>query len=266
MRLNDFDFEITRDPWNLYISDKNYGNLGYEGYHDWNILQLRYLLCVLFEYTATLGLIDIAYIAPDNARHDYSELWGTDDLDFLSRYDGLMLFRINALGAYCLGLEEGYHASNAEKKEVLQIFPNLDIVAIHSVSPTDSVLLDQFTDKRSDSIWNINEKKLLDALEQGRDLSHFTDLLRNRCAEELLKEVTQLLQDVKDRSQQLMEQGTAQLIECDNPKLAKLIANDKQTKRFCLLAGERFLVVPKVSEKNFRSAIKKCGYIISKKK
>ena len=34
----------------------------------WNILEGRYALCVLFEYAATLGVVDIAYTAAWGAR------------------------------------------------------------------------------------------------------------------------------------------------------------------------------------------------------
>ena len=90
VRLN-FDFEITRNEWELYICEKGYGALGYEYSNTldkWQVLQARYILAVLFEYAATLGMIDVAYTSPFQARNDYIELWGTDDLDFLSRYDG----------------------------------------------------------------------------------------------------------------------------------------------------------------------------------
>ncbi|WP_198386856.1 hypothetical protein [Burkholderia ubonensis] len=86
-------FEVTHDAWSLYIGESHYGSLGYDGCHGWSILQLRYLLCVLFEYAAALGIIDIAYIEPTGARHDYHQMWGTDELEFLSRYDGLTYFR-----------------------------------------------------------------------------------------------------------------------------------------------------------------------------
>jgi hypothetical protein len=62
-------------------------------------LQLRYLLCFLFEYVAALGIIDVAYIEPNGARNDFRNLWGADDLEFLSRYDGLVYFRLTPLGA-----------------------------------------------------------------------------------------------------------------------------------------------------------------------
>jgi hypothetical protein len=49
------------------------------------ILVERYMLCLLFEYAATLGLVDVAFIPPAGARRDYHKLWGTDDLLFFSR-------------------------------------------------------------------------------------------------------------------------------------------------------------------------------------
>jgi hypothetical protein len=54
--------------WKLYLEDPRYGGLGYDGYHGWSVLQGRYTLAVLFEYAATLGLIDIEYVPPAGAR------------------------------------------------------------------------------------------------------------------------------------------------------------------------------------------------------
>jgi hypothetical protein len=67
-----------RSVWKLYIADREYGSLGYAGFHDWPILEGRYTLCVLFEYAATLGLVDVAYTDPAGARHDFRDNWGTD--------------------------------------------------------------------------------------------------------------------------------------------------------------------------------------------
>ena len=120
-------FEVTREPWDLYISDPQYGSLGYEGYHDWEILQGRYTLCLLFEYAATLGMIDVAYVNPAGVRRDYREMWGTDDLEFLSRYDGLIAFRLNALGAYGLGLARTYEPEQIEARAQLTVLPSLQI-------------------------------------------------------------------------------------------------------------------------------------------
>jgi len=96
---------VARSPlaqWRLYLVDSYYGSLGPAGATAWDALEGRYALCVLFEYAATLGVIDVAYTGPRGARDDYRELWGADRYDSLSRYDGLAAVRVNDLGAAIL--------------------------------------------------------------------------------------------------------------------------------------------------------------------
>ncbi len=91
---------LTR--WRLYLEDPRHGSLGPAGAMAWNVLEGRYALCVLFEYAATLGVVDVAYIGARGARDDYRGLWGTEGRDSLSRYDGLAAVRVNELGAAVL--------------------------------------------------------------------------------------------------------------------------------------------------------------------
>jgi hypothetical protein len=82
--------------------DSHHGSLGPAGWKAWNVLEGRYALCVLFEYAATLGVVDVAYTDPQGARDDYRDLWGAHMYDRLSRYDGLVAVRVNELGAAIL--------------------------------------------------------------------------------------------------------------------------------------------------------------------
>jgi hypothetical protein len=91
-----------RALWRLYVIDSYYGSLGHAGQRAWDLVEGRYALCVLFEYAATAGLIDVAYTDPRGARDDYRALWGADQLSCLSRYDGLAAVRVNDLGAAVL--------------------------------------------------------------------------------------------------------------------------------------------------------------------
>jgi hypothetical protein len=91
-----------RAQWRLYVLDSYYGSLGHVGPRAWDLVEGRYALCVLFEYAATVGLIDVAYTDPCGARDDYRALWGADQLSCLSRYDGLAAVRVNELGAAVL--------------------------------------------------------------------------------------------------------------------------------------------------------------------
>ncbi|MBI4583704.1 MAG: hypothetical protein HY717_06750 [Planctomycetes bacterium] len=121
---------IKAFSWSLYISERQYGSLGYSGSHEWSILQGRYVLCILFEYAAAFGLIDLAYIPPAGLRNDYRKLWGTDNLSFLSRYDGLLYFRLNPLGAYCLEVADSYTPKALEVRQVFRVLPHREVIAM----------------------------------------------------------------------------------------------------------------------------------------
>ncbi len=94
----------ARGLFRLYLKDPEYGSFGYENLHEWELLQGRYVLAVLFEYAGTFGLFDLRYIDPEGARDDFLDHFGGDLLDSLSRYDGLEAVRLNGLGEYCLGV------------------------------------------------------------------------------------------------------------------------------------------------------------------
>jgi hypothetical protein len=148
MQAAGFQFEVTSDAWSLYLCDPQYGSLGYDGYGGWNMLQERYLLCLLFEYAAPLGMIDVAYEHPAGARSDYSGQWGADELIFLSRYDGLRYFRLTPLGAYILGRMETYEAPKAKPGVSLTVLPKRQIRVDQGVlSPDETLLLENFADR-----------------------------------------------------------------------------------------------------------------------
>jgi hypothetical protein len=84
--------------WRLYLEDADKGSLGHPGFGNWDILEGRYALCVIFEYAATLGLLDVVYRDPEDARDDFRDNWGAANYRYLSRYDGLLAVRRTALG------------------------------------------------------------------------------------------------------------------------------------------------------------------------
>jgi hypothetical protein len=105
LRAQPAPLTVARSPlaqWRLYFVDPRYGSLGPAGAAAWNVLEGRYALCVLFEYVATLGVVDVAYAGPRGARDDCRGLWGADRHASLSRYDGLAAVRVNDLGAAIL--------------------------------------------------------------------------------------------------------------------------------------------------------------------
>ena len=260
------DFEVTRDEWSLYISSADYGSLGYDfgaGASQWNILQARYTLCFLFEYAATLGLIDVAYTQPAGVRSDYTGFWGADDLEFFSRYDGLQYLRLNSLGAYCLGLADTYTLAPQEHRPTLRVLPNRDVVITDlEAAAGEMLILSLYAEKSSERVWRLEQAKMLAAVESGRDLKELRELLQTRSENELPDVVARFLEDVEERSRRVMDRGMARLIECADKDTAQLLSHDPRTKRYCMAAGERHIVVSSENEAAFRKGLRQLGYIL----
>lgn len=256
-------FEVTRDPYELYICELGYGNLGYSGSHDWNILQERYMRCLLFEYAATLGLIDVGYVDPGVAWRDFGNLWGTDDLNFLSRYDGLIYLRLTAIGAYCLGVTEKYQPVAISNSQTLRVLPNLEIVASGiGLNISDALVLDLYAQRIADQIWRLDSDKLLTAIEDGHQVAELKQVLEQNSSEPLPESVQEFLNNASEKASSLRDLGEAKLIECASSHLATLIANDPLTKKYCQLVGSRALVVLAINEGKFRKALRQIGYAL----
>ncbi len=257
-------FEVTRDPDSLMMTEFGYGGLGYSDSTDWSLLQERYMRCLLFEYAATLGIIDVAYTEPSIMPKSADEyLSDADSMRFFSRYDGLLAFRLTALGAYCLDLTNAYTPPVVEVRQTLRVLPNLEIVVTgEGIASADALVLDLYTQKVSDVVWRLDRPKLFAAIENGNRLQELTEMLETRSIEPLPATVQQFLKDAAERAQGLQYLGAAVLIECTNSHLALLISSDARTKKFCQLAGDRHLVVLSAQESKFRTALRQMGYVL----
>jgi len=262
MRATGNDLAVARDAWGLYIGEQQYGSLGYAG--SAQFLDDRYLLSLLHEYAATLGMIDLALIPPAGARDDFRKLWGSDELPFFSRYDGLMYFRLTPLGAYCLDVDTNYQPAPVEVKPVLRVLPNLEVAATGSdLEQSDRLALDAYATPVSDFVWRLEAGKLLAAIEAGRKVEEIREFLAARSGAALPDTATRLLDDVAERTTKVHDRGLARLVECADAALAALIANDARTRKHCMRAGERHLVVTGTSDAAFRRALRDAGYLLA---
>jgi hypothetical protein len=261
MQAAGFGFAVTRNAWNLYLCDPKYGSLGYDGHGGWNILQERYLLCLLFEYAAPLGMIDIAYEHPSGARRDYTSLWGTDDLIFLSRYDGLKYFRLTLLGAFILGRIERYEPPPAKPSVSLSVLPKRQIrVDQGEFSPDELLLIESFADREADRLWSLSERKAIEAVEKGARVGEFRTFLSARDPQPLPEIVESFLNSVEQRGAACVYKGSCLLVECVSPEIAEAIARDPRAGTLCQRTGDRGLVIPVEKEESFHAAINGLGY------
>ena len=116
----------------------------------------------------------------------------------------------------------------------------------------------------SDFVWRLEAGKLLAAIEEGRPVEeiravpggakrHGHSRTRSRACSTMSP----------NEARRVHDRGLARLIECADAALAALIANDTRTRKHCMRAGERHLVVSGSSEAAFRRALRDAGYLLS---
>ncbi|NHZ94880.1 hypothetical protein [Massilia sp. CCM 8734] len=263
MRAEGAPLAVAKDPWSLYLEDPNYGALAYTD-DEWDIFERRYLLCVLFEYCATLGMIDLAYRSPHDARPRFQDLWGGQGMSFLSRYDGLMHVRLTELGAYCLGLSPSYTAPAQAASCTLSVSASLQIGVTHgSLSAEDVLLLENWASRDSASLWRLDREKTMLAVERGHDTAQLAAFLQSRDSQPLPVQVEGFLRTCNKQGKAMRVLGTSVLIECVDAGTADLIAEHKDTAALCMRAGKRHLAVLQSREDKFRQAVRMLGYGIA---
>ncbi len=266
MRRADLSPTVARSErglWKLYLSDPEYGSLGYDGHHDWPILEGRYTLAVLFEYAATLGLLDVEYVAPAHARDDFRHMWGADWTVALSRYDGLRAVRLTPLGAYAAGLVSPYTPPEpVVPGRGIEVLANFDIVATADLSAADRLVLDAYAAHTSDRVWTLSAASLLTAVDAGRPPADLASFLAERAVHGLPATVRTLLDDVESRTRQVRDLGMRRVVECANANVATLLARDRSLRPYCTRIGDRHLMLAAGGEVKVRTALRKLGYAL----
>jgi hypothetical protein len=255
-------FQVTHNPWGLYLADPKYGSLGYESGEGFHILQARYALAYLFEYLATLGLIDVAYTLPHGARPDYHDIWGADDLGFLSRYDGLRYIRVNPLGAYCLGLVPDYRPAPAARQSLFTPGADLGLTLLREPDPGERLMLERIAKPRSADRWDLDPEALLRHGADGDERGRIRAFIESAAGEVLPEPLTRLLDSVAERATALSDAGPARLIQCRDAALAALLASDPATAGVCTRAGERLVCVPEQRLAAFRKGLARLGLVL----
>src|SRR5665811_996522 len=144
--------------------------------------------------------IDIAYADPAGARDDFRQNWGTEDLESLSRYDGLRAIRVNALGAYVLGLAEHMPPEAAATAQSIKVLPNHDVVALGELPLGDQMTLSAFANNSGERVWQLTAGGLLTAIAKGRRIEELLDVLDRASDQGLPSTVGTLISDVTRRT------------------------------------------------------------------
>ena len=252
------EFEVTEDVSALYMFDRHYGTLHNA---NWEMVQGRYLRCVLLEYAATLGLIDVVLAPPQQPEPDYDNIWCGEDVECLSRYDGLLYIRLNALGAYCLGLTKSYEDSSVSQQTPLTLYKNGRLGFSQPPSEAELLLIEGYADGLDYHNWRLSQEKMLTLLENGGSLAPLRDFIAKRDSQPFLpQDAERLLTNCESNAGAVTPAGTVLLLHCRDEQTAAAIGAHPLTASLCQSAGDNRLLIEPSREPDFRQALHQAGY------
>ncbi len=261
-----FDFQVEQGGIEkLYIGYRYASSGYYDAWADdadmWRLVNGLYINAVLWEYLATIGALDLAYLPPGEADIEAAPYYGHDG-PYFSRYDGLFYFRINPLGAYLFGQAGDYQAAKVGMAPLLEIDAERVVKVLDPARLTPMLIaqLEQVGAPVGDGAYRLDQQKLLLALEQGSDLDGVREFLLRNSGDSMPLAVARWLDEVKEASRAFTRAGAMLSVRAASPELVQLVLADAELSKFCTALGNRTVVLPANREARLRSRLRELGY------
>lgn len=258
MYMTGSGLKITTAPEHLYLEQPR--DAFYNA--DWDALEARYMRCLLVEYAATLGLIDVVMAPPGADDICLDEYLRYEEMECLSRYDGLQYFRLTPLGAYVLGLTEHYQCaeSSATTETAMTIQRQGRMVFSGSPTPWEQRFLSLYADQDSETVWKLSRQKIMETLQIGGSVEELKQFLQARETQPFLPEDCEgILSQASTNLDGVKIGEEALIITCKNQEITDFIVNDKTLSKWCQRLDKRQIVIPKSKETKFRESLNAVG-------
>jgi hypothetical protein len=256
----DFDFEVEKTPYtNLYVGSRYYGEL--HGGNYWNIVNGLYMNAVIWEYLGTIGAVDVAFDDDEYASfvdNDYGYEDGPTSL-----FDGLLYFRINKWGAFLLGQADVYMPTQPKEKVLFTISADKRLHLLIDLLPNERLQLEVMAEPVDSQTYQLDELKLLTAIESGQQLGQLITFLQVNHQGELLACVSDWLARLQQNQGAFSEKGSAVLIQLNRPGLMALTQQDKILAKLCQKVDDKTVLVESSRLARFRKRLKELGYILT---
>ena len=257
-----FDFEIEQGGLDkLYVGYSGHNNYG-EWASDqdmWLLTNGLYINAVLWETLAALGALDIAYL--DDAEGMFpAEAYYYDEVNY-SRYDGLMCFRINPLGAFLFGQADAYIPTQPVDAALFSVAADgrIKLLPQAALSAAHHAQLAQIGDAVAGG-YQLSVPKLLALLETAPNLDLPRSFLAQRNSGPLPPAVDDLLGRVEEDSRALKIQSKALIVRVRSAAVAEAVLNDPTAGKLVRRLDDHTLLIPANKETALRNALRALGY------
>ena len=219
-----------------------------------NIVGIPTLYVTLFLWAA-LGLIDIAYNTP------------IYDNQATPLYNGIQYVRLNALGAYLLGIADNYETPELKVIPNPVLSPEKLSITAHPDDKTATILLAPYTHKAPDQNVYITNYGIFmhdcsNLVQLGNKVISFKNTLKDI---EIPDNWQQFFATILAQSNAFQEANSHRLIQipAENTTLARLIARDAELKKNIIKAENYYIIVFSKNESAVKKRLKELGYFWS---
>lgn len=256
----DFDFEVEKTPYsNLYVGSRYYGEL--HGGNYWNVVNGLYMNAIIWEYLGTIGAVDVAFVDDEYASFVDSAYNYIDEP--ISLYDGLLYFRINKWGAFLLGQADKYEPTQPKEKALFTITADKRLHLLADLLPNERLQLEAVAELVDPQTYQLDEVKLLTAVEGGQQLEQLITFLQANHQGELSTPVFDWLSRLQQNQEAFKEAGAAVLIQLNQPGLMTLTQQDKALAKLCQKVDDKTILVKSSRLARFRKRLKELGYLLT---
>jgi len=256
----DFDFKVEKTSYShLYVGTPHYGDLNSSG-NCWGLTTGLYINALIWEYLGTFGAVDVAFL-----EDEYRSLV---DADFfmdepISLYDGLTHFRITPWGAFLLGQADEYIPPKPEQKALFTVDDDRRVHLLATLTPGERLQLEAIADLIDEQCYQLDEMKLLTAVEEGQQLDALIEFLRNGHQGELPPAILDWLVRLREKQGAFKQVDTAVLIQLNQPGLMEMVKQDKPLAKVCQPVDDNAILVRSSHLTRFRKRLKSMGYLLS---
>ena len=262
LKIWHFDFEIEQGGLDkLYVGYSGYNNYGEWAPNPdkWLLTNGLYINAVLWEILGSIGALDIAYV--EDAEGIFPAETYAYDEPVYSRYDGLMCFRINPLGAFLFGQADAYAPVRPVDAALFSVADDGRITLLpHAVlSAAHHAQLAQIGEA-VDGGYQLSVPKLLALLETTSNLDQPRTFLEQRNSGPLPSAVDDLFRRVEEDSRALKIQSKALIIRVRSADVAQAVLDDPTAGKLVRRLDDRTLLIPTGKETALRNALRTLGY------
>jgi len=208
-------------------------------------------------FLASFGIIDIAYLSPEN-----SDI-RAKSRQYLSEYDGLKYVRLNELGAYITGKTKELNIDHDISNAQVILDEDRLIAYLRGNDPVKKMVLDKIGLMIHEGCYRVNYQIFLKECQSIKDIDNKIQLFNEYISEKPPQIWQTFIDDICSKKNPLKEKMNLHVFEVnDNQELIELIARDEILRKLVRIAEDYHILISEDNIKKVQHRLRDFGFFM----